>query len=156
MTQTTCVVKYVWHHSVQLFRFICMCTYYNVSAGMCSNDTNTYLSNKAAGRKTNAVHVLLCTFNWHWWRKSKRVGLLIKLFGHLQVLLYMCRTVLHSAEWIWTVRSSAVSSPGANIINTNCSAAHTRQALCCKMSVEYDKFIESQKKWVKLDQEQLT
>ncbi|XP_062270144.1 beta-1,3-N-acetylglucosaminyltransferase radical fringe [Platichthys flesus] len=36
---------------------------------------------------------------------------------------------------------------GANIINTNCSAAHTRQALCCKMSVEYDKFIESQKKW---------
>ncbi|KAM4623370.1 beta-1,3-N-acetylglucosaminyltransferase radical fringe [Polymixia lowei] len=36
---------------------------------------------------------------------------------------------------------------GANIINTNCSAAHTRQALCCKMSVEYDKFIESQKRW---------
>lgn len=36
---------------------------------------------------------------------------------------------------------------GDNIINTNCSAAHTRQALCCKMSVEYDKFIESQKKW---------
>ncbi|XP_077080807.1 beta-1,3-N-acetylglucosaminyltransferase radical fringe [Siphateles boraxobius] len=36
---------------------------------------------------------------------------------------------------------------GLHIINTNCSAAHTRQALCCKMSVEYDKFIESQKKW---------
>nr|XP_057917888.1 beta-1,3-N-acetylglucosaminyltransferase radical fringe [Doryrhamphus excisus] len=36
---------------------------------------------------------------------------------------------------------------GANIINTNCSAAHTRQALCCKMSVEYDKFLESKKKW---------
>ncbi|XP_063078010.1 beta-1,3-N-acetylglucosaminyltransferase radical fringe [Engraulis encrasicolus] len=36
---------------------------------------------------------------------------------------------------------------GLNLINTNCSAAHTRQALCCKMSVEYDKFIESQKKW---------
>lgn len=36
---------------------------------------------------------------------------------------------------------------GTNLINTNCSAAHTRQALCCKMSVEYDKFIESQKKW---------
>ncbi|XP_026171331.1 beta-1,3-N-acetylglucosaminyltransferase radical fringe isoform X2 [Mastacembelus armatus] len=34
---------------------------------------------------------------------------------------------------------------GVNIVNTNCSAAHTRQALCCKMSVEYDKFIESQK-----------
>uniref|UniRef100_A0A672ZJJ7 O-fucosylpeptide 3-beta-N-acetylglucosaminyltransferase n=1 Tax=Sphaeramia orbicularis TaxID=375764 RepID=A0A672ZJJ7_9TELE len=38
-------------------------------------------------------------------------------------------------------------SAGVNLINTNCSAAHTRQALCCKMSVEYDKFIESQKKW---------
>ncbi|XP_011617543.1 beta-1,3-N-acetylglucosaminyltransferase radical fringe [Takifugu rubripes] len=36
---------------------------------------------------------------------------------------------------------------GVTLINTNCSAAHTRQALCCKMSVEYDKFIESQKKW---------
>lgn len=38
------------------------------------------------------------------------------------------------------------STEGGNVINTNCSAAHTRQALCCKMSVEYDKFIESQKK----------
>ncbi|XP_007886742.2 beta-1,3-N-acetylglucosaminyltransferase radical fringe [Callorhinchus milii] len=36
---------------------------------------------------------------------------------------------------------------GNHMINTNCSAAHTRQALCCKMSVEYDKFIESEKKW---------
>ncbi|MBN3313521.1 RFNG acetylglucosaminyltransferase, partial [Atractosteus spatula] len=36
---------------------------------------------------------------------------------------------------------------GSHMINTNCSAAHTRQALCCKMSVEYDKFIESQRKW---------
>ncbi|TSK14496.1 Beta-1,3-N-acetylglucosaminyltransferase radical fringe [Bagarius yarrelli] len=26
---------------------------------------------------------------------------------------------------------------GDNVINTNCSAAHTRQALCCKMSVEW-------------------
>ncbi|XP_062846465.1 beta-1,3-N-acetylglucosaminyltransferase lunatic fringe [Trichomycterus rosablanca] len=32
-------------------------------------------------------------------------------------------------------------------INTNCSAAHSRQALSCKMAVEYDKFIESGKKW---------
>uniref|UniRef100_A0A8C5SXC7 Beta-1,3-N-acetylglucosaminyltransferase n=1 Tax=Laticauda laticaudata TaxID=8630 RepID=A0A8C5SXC7_LATLA len=36
---------------------------------------------------------------------------------------------------------------GDHIINTNCSAVHTRQALCCKMSVEYDKFIESGQKW---------
>uniref|UniRef100_A0A098M0D8 Beta-1,3-N-acetylglucosaminyltransferase n=2 Tax=Colubroidea TaxID=34989 RepID=A0A098M0D8_9SAUR len=34
-----------------------------------------------------------------------------------------------------------------NIINTNCSSAHSRQALSCKMAVEYDKFIESGRKW---------
>nr|XP_006137340.1 beta-1,3-N-acetylglucosaminyltransferase radical fringe [Pelodiscus sinensis] len=36
---------------------------------------------------------------------------------------------------------------GDHMINTNCSAVHTRQALCCKMSVEYDKFLESGRKW---------
>ncbi|XP_048348169.1 beta-1,3-N-acetylglucosaminyltransferase radical fringe isoform X1 [Sphaerodactylus townsendi] len=36
---------------------------------------------------------------------------------------------------------------GDHMVNTNCSAVHTRQALCCKMSVEYDKFLESGKKW---------
>ncbi|KAM9305952.1 beta-1,3-N-acetylglucosaminyltransferase lunatic fringe [Gastrophryne carolinensis] len=35
----------------------------------------------------------------------------------------------------------------ANVISTNCSAAHSRQALSCKMAVEYDKFIESNMKW---------
>ncbi|XP_072916852.1 beta-1,3-N-acetylglucosaminyltransferase lunatic fringe isoform X1 [Hemitrygon akajei] len=34
-----------------------------------------------------------------------------------------------------------------HMINTNCSAAHSRQALSCKMAVEYDKFIESGRKW---------
>lgn len=37
---------------------------------------------------------------------------------------------------------------GSHVVNTNCSAAHTRQALCCKMSVEYDKFVESGRKCV--------
>lgn len=36
---------------------------------------------------------------------------------------------------------------GSHAINTNCSAAHSRQALSCKMAVEYDKFIESGRKW---------
>lgn len=36
---------------------------------------------------------------------------------------------------------------GSHVVNTNCSAAHTRQALCCKMAVEYDQFIESGRKW---------
>uniref|UniRef100_A0A670YEV7 LFNG O-fucosylpeptide 3-beta-N-acetylglucosaminyltransferase n=1 Tax=Pseudonaja textilis TaxID=8673 RepID=A0A670YEV7_PSETE len=34
-----------------------------------------------------------------------------------------------------------------NVINTNCSSAHSRQALSCKMAVEYDQFIESGRKW---------
>lgn len=36
---------------------------------------------------------------------------------------------------------------GAQLINTNCSAAHNRQALSCKMAQEYDAFIHSGKKW---------
>ncbi|KAG8507567.1 Beta-1,3-N-acetylglucosaminyltransferase radical fringe [Galemys pyrenaicus] len=36
---------------------------------------------------------------------------------------------------------------GSHVVNTNCSAVRTRQALCCKMAVEYDKFIESGRKW---------
>jgi hypothetical protein len=33
-----------------------------------------------------------------------------------------------------------------NVVLTNCSSAHSRQALSCKMAVEYDRFIESGKK----------
>ncbi|XP_068119122.1 beta-1,3-N-acetylglucosaminyltransferase radical fringe [Hyperolius riggenbachi] len=36
---------------------------------------------------------------------------------------------------------------GRQMVNTNCSAVHTRQALSCKMAVEYDKFVQSSKKW---------
>jgi len=36
--------------------------------------------------------------------------------------------------------------PG-RLINTNCSARHTRSALCCKMSLEFDMFLASKRKW---------
>ncbi|KAK2817325.1 hypothetical protein Q5P01_025516 [Channa striata] len=36
---------------------------------------------------------------------------------------------------------------GAHLINTNCSATHNRQALSCKMALEYDAFINTGKKW---------
>ncbi|XP_049632676.1 beta-1,3-N-acetylglucosaminyltransferase radical fringe [Suncus etruscus] len=36
---------------------------------------------------------------------------------------------------------------GSHVVNTNCSAARSRQALCCKMAVEYDTFMESGRKW---------
>lgn len=41
---------------------------------------------------------------------------------------------------------SFIAPAGSHAVNTNCSAAHSRQALSCKMAVEYDKFIESGKK----------
>ncbi|XP_037069603.1 fringe glycosyltransferase-like, partial [Pollicipes pollicipes] len=34
-----------------------------------------------------------------------------------------------------------------HVINTNCSSSHRRDALCCKMAVEYDVFMDSGKKW---------
>ncbi|XP_043216944.1 fringe glycosyltransferase-like [Amphibalanus amphitrite] len=36
---------------------------------------------------------------------------------------------------------------GGHVINTNCSPSHRREALCCKMAVEYDTFMASGKKW---------
>ncbi|XP_058894547.1 beta-1,3-N-acetylglucosaminyltransferase lunatic fringe [Kogia breviceps] len=41
----------------------------------------------------------------------------------------------------------ALARRTGNVVNTNCSAAHSRQALSCKMAVEYDRFIESGRKW---------
>lgn len=34
-----------------------------------------------------------------------------------------------------------------HMINTNCSSSHSRKALCCKMSVEFDTFLRTEKKW---------
>lgn len=34
-----------------------------------------------------------------------------------------------------------------HMVNTKCSPSHQRKHLCCKMSVEYDHFLESSKKW---------
>lgn len=36
--------------------------------------------------------------------------------------------------------------PDGHMINTNCSSSHNRKALCCKMSVEFDTFIDTNKK----------
>ncbi|XP_035208909.1 fringe glycosyltransferase-like [Stegodyphus dumicola] len=39
------------------------------------------------------------------------------------------------------------SKTRGHFINTNCSSSHSRKALCCKMSVEFDTFLDSAKKW---------
>lgn len=45
----------------------------------------------------------------------------------------------------WT-HSQPLPLSAGHVVNTNCSAAHSRQALSCKMAVEYDRFIESGRK----------
>ncbi|PVD38488.1 hypothetical protein C0Q70_01103 [Pomacea canaliculata] len=37
---------------------------------------------------------------------------------------------------------------GGHLVNTNCSSSHNRQSLCCKMSVEYDAYLASKKRWM--------
>uniref|UniRef100_H3C3K1 RFNG O-fucosylpeptide 3-beta-N-acetylglucosaminyltransferase n=1 Tax=Tetraodon nigroviridis TaxID=99883 RepID=H3C3K1_TETNG len=69
--------------------------------------------------------------------------------SRLKLLIETFQQYLHLQTYIFTDSEDVALGiqSGVTLINTNCSAAHTRQALCCKMSVEYDKFIESQKKW---------
>lgn len=37
--------------------------------------------------------------------------------------------------------------PTNHVINTNCSNGHTRTALCCKMALEYDIYMNTDKRW---------
>ncbi|XP_074102919.1 fringe glycosyltransferase isoform X1 [Cotesia typhae] len=51
--------------------------------------------------------------------------------------------------WFFTDRDDPYfqNLTNGHMINTKCSSSHNRRALCCKMSVELDKFLESGKKW---------
>lgn len=58
------------------------------------------------------------------------------------------RSCLFFQTFIFTDgEDEALAKHTGNVVLTNCSAAHSRQALSCKMAVEYDRFIESGKKW---------
>ncbi|KAJ8682857.1 hypothetical protein QAD02_018649 [Eretmocerus hayati] len=51
--------------------------------------------------------------------------------------------------WFFTDRDDPYyqNQTNGHMINTKCSSSHSRRALCCKMSVEFDRFLESGKKW---------
>ncbi|XP_057325172.1 fringe glycosyltransferase [Microplitis mediator] len=51
--------------------------------------------------------------------------------------------------WFFTDRDDPhfQNLTNGHMINTKCSSSHNRRALCCKMSVELDTFLESGKKW---------
>ncbi|XP_011496877.1 PREDICTED: fringe glycosyltransferase isoform X1 [Ceratosolen solmsi marchali] len=51
--------------------------------------------------------------------------------------------------WFFTDRDDPYfhNQTNGHMINTKCSSSHSRRALCCKMSVEFDRFLESSRKW---------
>ncbi|XP_050439548.1 fringe glycosyltransferase [Adelges cooleyi] len=72
--------------------------------------------------------------------------------NHLTRLPVIIKTWFQVAKdqtWFFTDTDDRHLSQITNghVINTNCSATHSRRALCCKMSVELDMFLETKKKW---------
>ncbi|XP_015121360.1 fringe glycosyltransferase isoform X1 [Diachasma alloeum] len=51
--------------------------------------------------------------------------------------------------WFFTDKEDQYLQNRTNghLVNTKCSSSHNRRALCCKMSVEFDRFLESGRKW---------
>ncbi|OAD54800.1 Fringe glycosyltransferase [Eufriesea mexicana] len=51
--------------------------------------------------------------------------------------------------WFFTDRDDLYfqNQTNGHMINTKCSSSHNRRALCCKMSVEFDRFLDSGRKW---------
>lgn len=88
-------------------------------------------------------------YKWGIYFKDKKNSALSFLLFWRLVFKYI-EPPLMVPSWTKDASVSFIAATGSHAINTNCSAAHSRQALSCKMAVEYDKFIESGKKWVSL------
>ncbi|XP_062312102.1 beta-1,3-N-acetylglucosaminyltransferase lunatic fringe-like isoform X2 [Osmerus eperlanus] len=71
----------------------------------------------------------------HW----SRLGLLLDTW----ISRSMCQTFIFTDGEDEKLRKIM----GSHMINTNCSSAHNRQALSCKMAAEYDHFLFSGRKW---------
>ncbi len=67
----------------------------------------------------------------------------------LDVILKTWFTLAKDETFFFTDAEDKIYNEKSNghLVNTNCSSSHSRKALCCKMSVEFDTFIESNKKW---------
>ncbi|XP_067013198.2 fringe glycosyltransferase [Anabrus simplex] len=75
------------------------------------------------------------TRNFHKWR--------------LPVIIKTWFQLAKEQTWFFTDSDDAEFQEKTNghMVNTNCPSSHNRKALCCKMSVEFDTFLESGKKW---------
>ncbi|XP_037044532.1 fringe glycosyltransferase-like [Bradysia coprophila] len=69
--------------------------------------------------------------------------------NRLDLILNTWHQLAKEQTWFFTDDDDKVyqDKTGGHLINTNCSNGHFRRALCCKMSVELDMFLESSKKW---------
>ncbi|XP_019717834.1 beta-1,3-N-acetylglucosaminyltransferase lunatic fringe-like [Hippocampus comes] len=69
--------------------------------------------------------------------------------GRLELLLdtWIANDLQHTYVFTDGEDSALRKRIGAHLINTNCSAAHSRQALSCKMAAEYDAFLDADRKW---------
>ncbi|CAG0883739.1 unnamed protein product [Darwinula stevensoni] len=67
----------------------------------------------------------------------------------LDVVLKTWFTMAKDQTWIFTDVDDPYyqEKTGNHMVNTNCSSSHSRKALNCKMSVEFDTYLRSDKKW---------
>ncbi|KOB72460.1 Fringe, partial [Operophtera brumata] len=70
-------------------------------------------------------------------------------YTRLPIILKTWYQLAKQQTWFFTDTENRQHQNQTNghMVNTNCSASHQRKHLCCKMSVEYDHFLESGKKW---------
>ncbi|XP_052750925.1 fringe glycosyltransferase-like [Galleria mellonella] len=69
-------------------------------------------------------------------------------YTRLPIILKTWFQLAKQQTWFFTDTENRQHQNQTNghMVNTNCSASHQRKHLCCKMSVEYDHFLESGKK----------
>lgn len=69
--------------------------------------------------------------------------------SRLPIILKTWFQLAKKQTWFFTDTNDSDFQTRTNghMINTNCSSSHNRKALCCKMSVEFDTFLNTDKKW---------
>jgi len=69
--------------------------------------------------------------------------------SRLDVIIKTWFTLAREQTWFFTDSDDEEYKEKTHnhLINTGCSSSHNRMALCCKMAVEFDTFLESNKKW---------
>lgn len=108
----------------------------NIAQHSYNNNVLAAGTSKPAGTRLSDVFISVkTTRNYHKWR--------------LPIILKTWFQLAKDQTWFFTDSDDSEYQQKTNghMINTNCSSSHNRKALCCKMSVEFDVFLESGKKW---------